>query len=140
MAQRDYEEQPEAPDLGASIQLETSQTLAGPAGDIDGVDAGYVPPDRPYALDDDGMTVAGQRAGESLEKRLAREQPEDLLIDADRAGRLTIAGEGAAMERPDDLEGVDVGIDGGGASAEEAAMHIVPEQDADRYSSWGNPS
>ena len=65
MAQRDYEEQPEAPDLGMSIQLETSQSLVGPPGDVDGLEAGYSPPDRPYALDDDELTVAGQRADEA---------------------------------------------------------------------------
>ena len=28
----------------------------GPAGDVDPLDAGYSPPDRPYALDDDGRS------------------------------------------------------------------------------------
>jgi hypothetical protein len=125
MAQRDYEDQPEAPDLGAAVQLESSQHLAGPAGDSDALDAGYVPPDRPYALDEDGVTVAGQRAGDSLDERLAREQPEDEPVDPDRAGRLTLAGAGAALERPDAVAGEDVGIDGGAASAEEAAVHEV---------------
>ena len=55
MAQRDYEEQPEAPDLGAAVQLETGATLVGPPGDRDGLDAGYVPPDRPYVLEDDDL-------------------------------------------------------------------------------------
>jgi hypothetical protein len=127
MAQHDYEVQPEAPDLGAAIQLETSQTLAGPAGDVDGVEAGYSPPDRPYALDDDELTVAGQRAGETLDERLAREQPEEEPVDLDRAGRLVAPGQGAALERPDDMEGQDVGVDGGAASAEEAAVHLVDE-------------
>lgn len=125
MAQRDYEDQPEAADLGTAIQLDTSDTLAGPAGDIDGLDAGYVPPDRPYALDDDELTVAGQRAGESLDSRLAREQPEEMPVDLDRAGRLTDAGQGAGLERADAMDGQDVGIDGGAASAEEAALHVV---------------
>jgi Family of unknown function (DUF5709) len=125
MAQRDYEEQPEAPDLGAAVQLDTSDTLAGPAGDIDGLDAGYVPPDRPYVLDDDEVTVAGQREGDSLDERLAREQPEDLPVDVDRAGRLADLERLGVMDRADDLDGQDVGIDGGAASAEEAAVHVV---------------
>lgn len=125
MAQRDYEEQPEAPDLGAAIQLDTSDTLAGPAGDVDALDAGYSPPDRPYALDDDEMTVAGQAEGESLDDRLARELPEEVPVDADRAGRLADPEQNGAMERTDAIEGVDVGIDGGAASAEEAAVHVV---------------
>lgn len=129
MAQHDHEPQPEAPDLGASVQLESSQHLAAPAGDVDGLDAGYVPPDRPYALDRDTVTAAGMRAGETLDERLAAETPESPVGDDDpgRAGRLTVAGEGAALEIPDAMDAEDVGIDGGAASAEEAAMHEVHE-------------
>ena len=129
MAQRDYEEQPEAPDLGASVQLESSQHLGAPPGDRDGLDAGYVPADRPYALDDDGVTGAGMREGASLEERLRRELPEEAEADPDRAGRITIADEGAALETRDALEGIDEGIDGGAASAEEAAVHVVEDED-----------
>ena len=125
MAQRDYEEQPEAPDLGAAIQLETSESLVGPPGDVDALDAGYSPPDRPYALDDDELAVAGQREGETLDERLAREVPEDVPVDVDRAGRLADPEQDGAMGRTDAIEGQDVGIDGGAASAEEAAVHIV---------------
>jgi Family of unknown function (DUF5709) len=125
MAQRDYEEQPEAPDLGAAVQLDTSDTLVGPPGEIDPLDAGYVPPDRPFVLEDDDVTVAGQREGDTLDERLAREVPEDLPVDVDRAGRLADPEQSGAMERTDAIEGQDVGIDGGAASAEEAAMHIV---------------
>ena len=125
MAQRDYEEQPEAPDLGMSIQLETSQSLVGPPGDVDSLEAGYSPPDRPYALDDDELTVAGQRADETLDERLAREVPEEVPVDVDRAGRLADPEQLGAMERTDAIEGQDVGIDGGAASAEEAAVHVV---------------
>jgi hypothetical protein len=126
MAQRDYEDQPQAPDLGAAIQLETSESLVGPPGDdVDALDAGYSPPDRPYALDDDELTVAGQRADETLDERLAREEPDDLPVDLDRAGRLSDPDQGAALERGDAMDADDVGIDGGAASAEEAAVHIV---------------
>jgi hypothetical protein len=126
MAQRDYEEQPEAPDLGASIQLESSQHLAAPPGDRDGMEAGYVPPDRPYVLEDNSMTARGMRRGDTLDERLAREEPEgEPGGDPDRAGRIAIADEGIALETPDSLAGVDVGIDGGAASAEEAAVHLI---------------
>ena len=126
MAQRDYEPQPEAPDLGATIQLETSESLVGPPGDdVDPLDAGYSPPDRPYGLDDDELTVAGQREDETLDERLAREEPEEVPVDLDRAGRLTDPDQGAALERGDAMDADDVGIDGGAASAEEAAMHVV---------------
>ena len=130
MAQRDYEEQPEAPDLGAAVQLETAESLVGPVDGNDAVDAGYSPPDRPYALDDDELTVAGQAAGETLDERLAREVPEEVPVDADRAGRLADPEQLGVMERTDSMEGQDVGIDGGAASAEEAAVHVV-DLDAD---------
>jgi hypothetical protein len=122
MAQREYEEQPEAPDLGASVQLENDEQLVGPPGG-DPLDAGYVPPDRPYAVEEDGVTGRGMREGDSFEQRLAREQPEEQPVDADRAGRLSGADQGAALENSDDISAVDVGIDGGAASAEEAAVH-----------------
>ena len=130
MAQRDYEEQPEAPDLGATVQLETAESLVGPVDGNDAVDAGYSPPDRPYALDDDELTVAGQAAGETLDERLAREVPEEVPVDVDRAGRLADPEQLGVMERTDSMEGQDVGIDGGAASAEEAAVHVV-DLDAD---------
>lgn len=126
MAQREDENQPEAPDLGASVQLENDEMLEGPAGDLDALDAGYVPPDRPFVLDDDAMTGRGMREGDTLDERLHREQGE-VARDPDRSGRITIAGEGAALETSDALVGVDVGIDGGAASAEEAAMHEITD-------------
>jgi hypothetical protein len=125
MAQRDYEEQPEAPDLGASVQLESEQHLAAP-GDRDALDAGYSPPDRPYLAEEDEVTARGMREGDSLDERLRRERGDD-SVDADRSGRIGIADEGAALETPDAMDGVDVGIDGGAASAEEAAVHTVDD-------------
>ena len=44
-----------------------------------------------------------------------------------RAGRLVDPNEGIGPDTDKDLVGSDVGIDGGAASAEEAAMHIVPD-------------
>ena len=125
MAQRDYEEQPEAPDLGASVQLESEQHLAAP-GDRDALDAGYSPPDRPYLAEEDEVTARGMREGDSLDERLHRERGDD-PVDADRSGRIGIADEGAALETPDAMDGVDVGIDGGAAAAEEAAVHTTDD-------------
>ena len=117
MATHDHT-QSDAPDLGASVQLDNAETLDGPVNG-DALDAGYVPPDRPYALDED-------TAPDTLDERLARERPEGLpAADPDRSGRLTIADEGAALQTPDAMDGVDVGVDGGAASAEEAAVHDV---------------
>ena len=118
MAQHAREDQAQAPDLGASVQLEPSESLEGPL-DGDPLDAGYVPPDRPYALDEDP-------AGDTLDDRLQREQGEE-PTDPDRSGRITIAGEGAALETPDAMDGVDVGVDGGAAGAEEAAVHEIDD-------------
>src|SRR5690606_10009554 len=137
MAQRDFEQQPEAPDLGASVQLETEQTLASPPGGADPLDAGYSPPDRPYLAEEDAVTARGMREGESLDERLDRERGDDPVgdpvgdpVDADRSGRIAMAGEGAALETPDAVDAVDVGVDGGAAGAEEAAVHTTEDPDA----------
>ncbi len=125
MAPRSDQSQPQAPDLGASVQLESGETLED-LNDGDALDAGYVPPDRPYGLDEDGVTGAGMRDGDTLDERLSRERGDE-NADPDRAGRIVMADEGAALQTSDALEGVDVGIDGGAASAEEAAMHQVED-------------
>lgn len=116
------DQQPQSPDLGAAVQLDTADTLDGPTGG-DALDAGYVPPDRPYGLDEDGVTGAGMRDGDTLDERLRREQPDELPVDGDRTGRLVSDGQadGSAV----DGQGTDVGVDGGAASAEEAAVHDV---------------
>ncbi|SHL40545.1 DUF5709 domain-containing protein [Actinacidiphila paucisporea] len=109
-------------------------------------DEGYSPPDRPLAVDEIGTTAAEQRSGESLDERLPRERPDvqpDLddglgdasdtdgeLVDPEagemRSGRLVAPDEGV-HERRDGMVGEDVGIDGGAASAEEAAVHVVED-------------
>lgn len=118
--------------LGESVQLDPEETLEGEP-TTDPLDAGYVPPDRPFAVDDRATTAAGQRDGDSLDERLAREEPdlagEGPADTADpRSGRLVADEEGAGPDTEADLVGHDVGIDGGAASAEEAAVH---EQDED---------
>ncbi|MBV8994780.1 MAG: hypothetical protein JO287_14055 [Pseudonocardiales bacterium] len=124
MAQQDYEQQPEAADLADAVQDDTAETLVGPPG-ADPLDAGYIPPDRPYGLDDYAVTAAGQRTGESLDQRLRREHPEGMPVDIGRMGRIAVADAGAAGQTPDDIDGVDEGIAGGAASAEEAAVHQI---------------
>ena len=76
------------------------------------------------------------------------EEPEDLYADEDagdedvdglllddgpdpRAGRLVAEDEGAHPDEEEDLVARDVGIDGGAATAEEAAVHVVEEDDYD---------
>ncbi|GEL26214.1 hypothetical protein PSU4_51680 [Pseudonocardia sulfidoxydans NBRC 16205] len=113
MSRRD-DPQPQDPDAGQMVQEDAEYTLTGTG---DPLDAGYVPPDRPFELDGDTVTPAGAREGESLDDRLARELPDDAAVtDADRAGRLE-------PHADDDTAAHDVGVDGGAASAEEAAVH-----------------
>lgn len=116
------------------------------------MESGYSPPEKPRAMDF-GTTAEEQRQGESLDQRVAQEEPdvwqrEDLsdglgdttdtdgeLIDdqvgGPRSGRLVAPDEGAHADTESHLVAHDVGIDGGAASAEEAAMHIV--EDPDQY-------
>jgi hypothetical protein len=110
----------------------------------DPLDTGIAPADRWAGANRFGTTAAEARAGESLERRLAQEEPDvDPLADPPddedeiarrgyerepRAGRLEEAVQ-AREEGQTDLLAWDVGVDAGGASAEEAAMHIVDDPD-----------
>jgi len=108
-----------------------------------------------------GDTAEEQREGESLDQLLAEEEPDPaldlddeldgepaegedndaadeyvdgLLLDDGpdpRAGRLVAEDEGAHPATEADLVARDAGIDGGAASAEEAAVHVVEEDDTD---------
>ena len=124
MERQDHDDaQADSPELGAAVQLDNSETLEGAIGG-DPLDAGYVPPDRPFGLDD--VEVTGGE--ETLDDRLAREVPDGPPVgDESRSGRLVMDGEGAALETSDALDAQEVGVDGGAASAEEAAMHDVDQ-------------
>jgi uncharacterized protein DUF5709 len=87
-----------------------------------------------------GTTADEESRGESLDQLLAEEEPEpvdDEWSDEDepqddrepaaRAGRLVAPDEGAHQDTETDLVALDVGVDGAGASAEEAAMHETEE-------------
>jgi hypothetical protein len=111
----------------------------------DVLDEGYSPPERPWALEEWGFTAREAHGHESLDARIARELPEvepiagdgigdtedtdgepyDAEVGTARAGRL--ADYDGDFDDIQYLYGVDVGVDGGAASAEEAAMHIVPD-------------
>jgi Family of unknown function (DUF5709) len=124
--------------------LDASDTLDDAAGDP--LDTGIAAPDRWAAANRFGTTIAEQRSGESLEQLLAEEEPDvdpyadDSDLDEDelirrgydveaRAGRLVGPDEGSGEDAETDAVGWDAGIDGGGASAEEAAMHVVDDPD-----------
>lgn len=113
-------------------------------------DEGYSPPERPLGVSAWGVTAFEAGVHEDLAHRLAREEPDvgdtdygdgigdafdtdgepidDQAGDA-RSGRLVLSDVDAADPRSD-FRAHDVGVDGAGASAEEAAVHVVPE-DAD---------
>lgn len=110
------------------------------------LDEGYSPPERRPASHDVGTTAEEMRAGETWDQRLAQEEPDvdpnalPTSSDEDvprtygeepgvRAGRLVALDEGAHEDTEKDEVAVDVGIDGGAASAEEAAVHVIPEEE-----------
>jgi hypothetical protein len=120
----------ESADLEDYDVQDGSDSLDGDPGD-DPLDRGVVPPERWSAAMRYGTTAAEQEEGESLDERLAEEEPDSLGADDDpdpRAGRLVAEGDAADAAdaaEDDDLEARDAGIDGGAATAEEAAVHVV---------------
>ena len=118
--------------------------------------------ERPSIITRRGLTAEEEHRGESLEDRLAQEVPDgpagsggaegagygELPADEDvdgellddqvgyaRAGRLVEPDAGAGTDTEKDAVASDVGIDGGAASAEEAAMHIVEDYSPERGAS-----
>jgi len=102
----------------------------------DWLDEGFSPPDREPSVN--VPTEAEEQRGASLDTLLAAEEPdvgvgesENLFAEYGtevgdrRAGRLVDADEGAYIDTDRDLWAGDVGIDGAGASAEEAAVHVI---------------
>lgn len=106
----------------------------------DVLDEGYSPAERWSAGEGFGTTADEALQGESLDQRIAQEEPDvdpyaevddDILDDGEvgteRAGRLVDPGGGIGEDTEKDLIGDDVGIDGAASSAEEAAVHIVED-------------
>lgn len=108
----------------------------------DALDEGYSPPEKWSGAERYGNTPWEEEHGESLDQRIAQEEPEPdpyLAEDRDededdrevgnaRAGRLVADGNAAGEDYEQDLDARDVGIDGAGASAEEAAMHVIDDE------------
>ncbi len=115
----------------ASDQVDPSDSLTGDNTE-DPLDAGYSPPDR-ESHSWRGDTGQEARAGESLDQKLAEEEPDvsdsdlDLADVQPRAGRLVAPDEGAHADEEKDAIASDVGRDGQAASAEEAAVHVIEE-------------
>ncbi|WP_283137739.1 DUF5709 domain-containing protein [Rhizohabitans arisaemae] len=118
--------------LQPADSLETDDLRADP------LDTGLIPPDRWSAGQKFGTTADEQRQGESLDQLLAEEEPdvdpyapepgEYESTGGRRAGRLVAPDEGAHGDVESEMIASDVGIDGGAAGAEEAAVHIVEEE------------
>jgi hypothetical protein len=84
-----------------------------------------------YADEDDDDESSADIAGDD---EAGDEDVDGLLLDdgpAPRAGRLVAEDEGAHPAAEADLVARDVGIDGGAATAEEAALHVVDDDDYD---------
>lgn len=119
-------------------QLQPADTLDDRGVD-DVLDEGYSPPEKLRGSTAKGVTPLGEEEGESIDERILQEEPEvwaeveaerdaDILdgpvggeVGHERTGRLGEDGDN------DSMTGDDVGIDGGAASAEEAAMHTIDD-------------
>ena len=121
-------------------QMQPEDTLLD-RGVADVLDEGYSPPERYSAGEGFGSTADEALQGESLDQRVAQEEPDvDPYADEDvedyddevgdqRSGRLVDPDQGLGEDTEKDLVGDDVGIDGAGASAEEAAVHTIRDDD-----------
>jgi len=146
-----YEAGPAAGDYSVEDdnQLQPEDTLIDRGMD-DVLDEGYSPPERPY-----GRGAFGP--SESMEQMLAEEEPDPasrinvVLDEAEqqrsdesehetefprrgevgraRAGRLVAPDRGFGEDAESELVAEDVGISGGAASAEEAAVHIIEDEE-----------
>ncbi|MGQ4387274.1 DUF5709 domain-containing protein [Streptomyces sp. SAS_270] len=117
----------------------------------DMLDEGYSPPERPLGVTRTGTTAAEQQEGEPLDERLRQEVPDtgaeqpagddigdlpggegeplDPEAGRERAGRLVAPDEGTHPDTTKESVATDVGIDGGAAGAEEAAVHITEDDE-----------
>lgn len=113
------------------------------------LDEGYSPPEKWSAGQGYGTTPLEEAMGENLDQRLDQEVPEpDPYAEADgtpvsviegdledevtevgeeRAGRLVAPDEGVHTDVDAEAYAEDVGIDGAAAGAEEAAVHVLDE-------------
>ncbi|MFF8905656.1 DUF5709 domain-containing protein [Streptomyces olivaceoviridis] len=157
MSDQQSEQSPMADDAYQPTGSNEEQEDAGPLDLQDAVgersyddmlDEGYSPPERPLGVTKHGTTAAEQQEGESLDERLGQEVPDvtppagdeigdlpggegepvDPEAGAARAGRLVAPDEGAHADTTKEEIAEDVGIDAGAAGAEEAAVHVVPDE------------
>ncbi|MBJ7288708.1 DUF5709 domain-containing protein [Williamsia sp.] len=155
----DVDSTPEGSDgeysLDSDDQLQPGDTLDD-RGVEDILDEGYSPPEKPSKAMRYGVTAEDQREGESLDEHLAEEEPDpaaqinlhddppapdpdgvpddideyDNEVGDERSGRLLAPDEGVDAHLSSQETAEDVGFDGAAASAEEAAVHVVPDERA----------
>lgn len=128
-------------------QLQAEDTLVDRGVD-DILDEGISPPERPVArtnLDHPGPETLDELLAEEEPDPVSRlnnvldeldgsngdesDYPEDDEVGRARSGRLVAPDAGFGEDDESELVAEDVGIDGGAASAEEAAMHVIDDED-----------
>jgi hypothetical protein len=125
----------------------TGDSLVDDRGLPEPLEEGYSPPEKWSAAQGFGNTPLEEELGETLDQRLQQEIPEpdpfelaEQEVDPDeddvddevgdvRSGRLVEPDEGVHVDQEKDLVAEDVGIDGAAASAEEAAVHVIPDDE-----------
>lgn len=105
------------------------------------LDEGYSPPGKWSVAEGYGNTPLEEELGETLDQRLAQEIPEPDPyregpepehvgdVGTERAGRLGAPDQGIGEDEDKELIAEDVGIDGAASSAEEAAVHVIPDDE-----------
>jgi hypothetical protein len=118
--------------------LEPEDTLVD-RGVKDVLDEGYSPAEKPSDFYDGHEPLAGRLAREVPDEDDAEDgdgvgdaadtdgEPYDDEVGVQRAGRLVAEDEGFGSDGDAYLYARDVGIDGSAASAEEAAVHTIPD-------------
>lgn len=118
---------------------------------VNPLDEGYSPPEKWSAGQGYGNTPLEEAMGENLDQRLEQEVPEkdpyeeaeamsvsvieggleDEVVEVgdERAGRLVAPDEGTHSDTEPLAYAEDIGIDGAGAGAEEAAVHVIDEDE-----------
>jgi len=119
----------------------TGDSLTDDRGLADPLDEGYSPPEKWSPAEGFGNTPYEEAIGETLDQRLAQEEPEPDPyeqaatetenfageVGSERSGRLVAQDEGIGEDIDEELFADDVGIDGAAASAEEAAVHVIED-------------
>ena len=132
---------------------DTGDSLVDSRGLPEPLEEGYSPPEKWSGGQRWGNTPLEESMGEPFDERIRQEIVErdpytdaesapyspdeeeflyyDGQVGAVRSGRLVSPDEGIAIDDEPDPVARDVGIDGAAASAEEAAMHVVPDDPDD---------